>query len=164
MDYRDDFNKAIYNQLKNDTLLTDKLGSYVVSTTTYPTIFSGMAPSESELENQGYTVNSYYPYISIYAPLTPGAATQAWNASGGTKDVARNPSFQLTIYENTKHQLSKIQNIMDLADDALTTEFTREGLNLNPKDPTNGVPKWEEEGGYYWVWMRFNCIILESET
>jgi len=164
MDYRDEFNKAIYNQLKNNTSLTDKLGSYVVSSTTYPTLFSGMAPSESELENQGYTVNDYYPYISIYAPLTPGAATQAFDASGGNKDVARSPSFQLTIYENTKHQLSEIQTVMDLADDALSTEFTREGLHLNPKNPTNGVPKWEEDDGHYWVWMRWDAIILENET
>jgi len=164
MDYRDEFNKAIYNQLKNNTSLTDKLGSYVVSSTTYPTLFSGMAPSESELENQGYTVNDYYPYISIYAPLTPGAATQTFDASGGSKDVARSPSFQLTIYENTKHQISEIQTVMDLADDALSTEFMREGLHLNPKNPTNGVPKWEEDDGHYWTWMRWDAIILENET
>lgn len=164
MDYRDEFNKAIYQQLSNDTALTDKLGSYTINGTDYPTIFSGMAPSEAELENQGYTVNSYYPYISIYAPLTPGPADQAFNASGGSKDVARSPSFQLTIYENTKHQLSEIQTVMDLADDALTQEFTREGLHLNPKNPTNGVPQWEEDEGHYWVWMRLDTVVLQSET
>jgi len=161
--YRETFNTAIFQQLKKDTSLTDKLGSYVIDSTTHHTIFSGQAPTEEELEAQGYTVNAYYPYLIIYAPLTPGAADQAFNASGDRKDVARSPSFQINVYEKTQFQVSKIQEIMDLVDNALSTEL-EEGLNLNPKNPSSGTPEWREDEGHFWVWMRFDCTILASEV
>lgn len=153
MQYRESLGTAIYEQLKNDSSLTNELGSYTSNSTTYAAIFSGQVP-ENKKE---------HPYLVIYAPLTPGPATYAYNASG-TNDVAREPSFQINIFVKDRLQVSKVQELMDLVDDALSTDFTRKGLTLRPKDPSNGVPEWREDEGHWWVWMRFRAVVLESET
>jgi len=123
----------------------------------YSAIYSGQVPEDKRV----------YPYIVIYAPLTPGPSVNAYNADG-TRDVARKPSFQLNLYTKERLKQSKIQNLMDLVDNALSTEFEYEDtdvdLDLRPKNPTNGTPTWREEEDHWWVWMRWQCIILESET
>jgi len=156
--YRKSLGHAIYDQLATDTSLTDALGIYTVDSTEYAAIYAGQVPEDKR----------EYPYIVIYAPLTPGPSVHAFNArrfnDSGTSDVARKPSFQLNLYTKDRLKVANIQNIMDLVDNALSTSFEQEGLNLRPKNPTNGVPEWREDEGHWWVWMRFQCIVLESET
>lgn len=153
MKYRKLFSKAIYNQLANNSDLTNVLGSYTISTTDYTAIYAGQVPEDKR----------EYPYIVLYAPLTPGASVYAFNANGSS-DVLRTPSFQLNIYTENRLQIAEIQNIMDLVDDALSTVFTRQGLRLRPKNPTNGQPDWVEDANHWWVWMRWRCTVNESEV
>lgn len=153
MQYRESLSKAIYGQLRNDTALTNQLGTYTVSETEYAAIYSGQVPEDKR----------EYPYIVIYAPLTPGPSERA-KGPNGPVEVSRKPTFQINVYHNERLKQSKVQQIMDLIDDALSTIFTREGLRLRPRFMTNGTPSWEEDASHWWVWMRFQCTVTNSET